>query len=98
MENSSIKLKEKINTIQNSHDEATALEMPTMTMNLPIIATVVTFGTLTALFGTVLGMIRSFAALAAGGGADSMQLSTGKMCIRDRYGASSVIPTNCHAG
>lgn len=77
MENSSIKLKEKINTIQNSHEEATALEMPTMTMNLPIIATVVTLGTLTALFGTVLGMIRSFAALAAGGGADSMALSTG---------------------
>ncbi len=72
-----IKLKEKVATIQNSHDEATALEMPTMTMNLPIIATIVTLGTLTALFGTVLGMIRSFAALAAGGGADSMALSTG---------------------
>ena len=77
METTPIKLKEKVATIQNSHDEATALEMPTMTMNLPIIATIVTLGTLTALFGTVLGMIRSFAALAAGGGADSMALSTG---------------------
>jgi biopolymer transport protein ExbB len=77
MEKVSIKLKEKVATIQNAHEEATALEMPTMTMNLPIIATIVTLGTLTALFGTVLGMIRSFAALAAGGGADSMALSTG---------------------
>ena len=58
METTNIKLKEKVATIQNSHDEATALEMPTMTMNLPIIATIVTLGTLTALFGTVLGMIR----------------------------------------
>lgn len=77
METAQIKMKEKVLTIQNAHDEATALEMPTMTMNLPIIATIVTLGTLTALFGTVLGMIRSFAALAAGGGADSMALSTG---------------------
>ena len=77
MENATMGLKEKVSTIQNAHEEATALEMPTMTMNLPIIATIVTLGTLTALFGTVLGMIRSFAALAAGGGADSMALSTG---------------------
>ena len=77
MSTANLKLKEKISNINNAHEEATALEMPTMTMNLPIIATIVTLGTLTALFGTVLGMIRSFAALAAGGGADSMALSTG---------------------
>ena len=77
MEAAPIKLKEKVAAIQNAHEEASALEMPTMTMNLPIIATIVTLGTLAALFGTVLGMIRSFAALAAGGGADSMALSTG---------------------
>lgn len=72
-----MKKKEKIARIQQAHEEATQLEMPTMTMNLPIIATIVTLGTLTALFGTVLGMIRSFAALASDGGADSMALSTG---------------------
>ncbi len=77
METVNIKLKEKVAAINNAHEEATALEMPTMTMNLPIIATIVTLGTLTALFGTVLGMIRSFAALSAGGGADSMALSQG---------------------
>ena len=72
-----MKKKEKIARIQQAHEEATQLEMPTMTMNLPIIATIVTLGTLTALFGTVLGMIRSFAALASDGGADSSALSTG---------------------
>ena len=46
-------------------------------LNMPILATIVTLGTLTALFGTVVGMIRSFAALAAGGGGDSLALSQG---------------------
>ena len=51
--------------------------MPMMQQNLPIIATITTLGTLMGLLGTVIGMIRSFAALSAGGGADSMALSTG---------------------
>ena len=58
-------------------EEATALEMPMMQQNLPIIATITTLGTLMGLLGTVIGMIRSFAALSAGGGADSMALSQG---------------------
>ena len=57
--------------------KATALEMPMMQQNLPIIATITTLGTLMGLLGTVIGMIRSFAALSAGGGADSMALSQG---------------------
>ncbi len=72
-----IKKSQKVAKIQQAHEEATQLEMPTLQMNLPIVATIVTLGTLTALFGTVVGMIRSFAALAAGGGADSQALSTG---------------------
>ena len=74
---SGLKKEQKIARIQQAHEEATQLEMPTLTMNMPIIATIVTLGTLTALFGTVVGMIRSFAALAAGGGADSQALSLG---------------------
>ena len=71
------KMEEKIAKIQAAYDEATQLEMPTLQMNMPILATIVTLGTLTALFGTVVGMIRSFAALAAGGGGDSLALSQG---------------------
>ena len=75
--NNTMKKAQKIAKIQQAHEEATQLEMPTLQMNLPIVATIVTLGTLTALFGTVLGMIRSFQALSAGGGADSMALSAG---------------------
>lgn len=68
---------QKVLSIQKSLDEATALEMPTLQMNLPILAVIVTLGVLTGLFGTVLGMIRSFSALSAGGGGDSAALSQG---------------------
>lgn len=72
-----MKKAQKIAKIQQAHEEATQLEMPTLQMNMPILATLVTLGTLTALFGTVVGMIRSFAALASGGGGDSLALSEG---------------------
>ena len=78
MENTpNLKRAAKVSKIQQAHEEATQLEMPTLQMNMPILATLVTLGTLTALFGTVVGMIKSFAALAAGGGGDSLELSTG---------------------
>ena len=78
MENSKgLKLSQKVSKIQQAHEEATQLEMPTLQMNLPIIPSIVTLGTLTGLLGTVIGMIRSFAALAAGGGGDSLALSEG---------------------
>ena len=44
-----IKLSQKIAKIQQAHEEATQLEMPTLQMNLPILATLVTLGTLTGL-------------------------------------------------
>ena len=68
---------QKILAIQKELDEATALELPMMEQNLPIIATITTLGTLMGLLGTVLGMIRSFAALSSGGGTDSIALSQG---------------------
>lgn len=68
---------QKVLAIQKQLEEATALELPMMEQNLPIIGTITTLGTLMGLLGTVIGMIRSFAALAAGGSADSMALSQG---------------------
>jgi biopolymer transport protein ExbB len=68
---------EKSAIIQKEIEEATALELPSMEQNLPIIATISTLGTLFGLLGTVLGMIRSFAALANEGAPDSLALSTG---------------------
>lgn len=69
---------QKITTIQKELEEATALEMPMLQENLPVLGSIITLGTLAGLFGTVLGMIRSFGALASGeGGTSSAALSTG---------------------
>ena len=68
---------QKLLAIQKDIEEATALELPTMEQNLPVVATISTLGTLFGLFGTVLGMIRSFAALANAGAPDSIALATG---------------------
>jgi biopolymer transport protein ExbB len=68
---------QKIINIQKTLDEATAIEMPALQENLAILATLTTLGVLLGLLGTVMGMIKSFSALSAGGGADSAALSTG---------------------
>lgn len=75
--NDSLTKDQKVIGIQKALDEATALEMPSLQENLPILAVITTLGVLFGLFGTVLGMIRSFSALSAGGGADSAALSQG---------------------
>lgn len=68
---------QKVLTIQKEVEEATSLELPTLEQNLPVIATMTTLGTLMGLLGTVIGMIKSFAALANAGSPDSIALSTG---------------------
>jgi len=68
---------QQILAIQKEVEEATALELPMLSQNLPIIATIVTLGTLMGLLGTVIGMIKSFASLAGAGGTDSIALSAG---------------------
>jgi biopolymer transport protein ExbB len=64
-------------TIQKELEEATTLELPMLSKNLVIISTIASISTLLGLFGTVLGMIRAFAALATAGAPDAVALSTG---------------------
>jgi biopolymer transport protein ExbB len=68
---------EKIIAIQKEVEEATTLELPMLEKNLSILATIASISTLFGLLGTVLGMIRSFAALANAGATDSTALATG---------------------
>lgn len=68
---------QKIVALQKEIEEVTALELPALEQNLPIIATISTVATLVGLFGTVLGMIRAFAALANSGAPDSAALANG---------------------
>jgi len=78
MEKDTVLSKEqKLASIQATLEEATSLEMPALQQNLPVLATLTTLGTLIGLFGTVLGMIKSFQALSASGAPDSTELSTG---------------------
>ena len=75
--NTVLSKEQKLTTLRNEVEEATALEMPSLSQNLPILATLTTLGTLVGLLGTVMGMIKSFQALANSGSPDSTELSTG---------------------
>jgi biopolymer transport protein ExbB len=67
----------KVILIQKDIEETTQLEMPMLEKNLIIIATLVSVATLFGLLGTVLGMIKAFAALATAGAPDSVGLANG---------------------
>ena len=68
--NTVLSKEQKLTILRNEVEEATALEMPSLQQNLPIVATLTTLGTL-------VGMIKSFQALANSGAPDATQLSTG---------------------
>jgi len=68
---------QKILSIQKELEDSTSLELPMLEKNLTILATLASVSTLVGLLGTVLGMIRAFAALAQAGAPDSSALSTG---------------------
>ncbi len=67
----------KVHAIQKALEEATALELPMLSKNMVVISTMASIGTLTGLIGTVVGMIRAFAALANAGAPDTSALATG---------------------
>lgn len=78
MNNHELDTDQKVLTIQKEIEEATALELPMLEKNLVFLSTIASCATLLGLFGTVLGMIRSFAAMAtSGGGADATALAAG---------------------
>jgi biopolymer transport protein ExbB len=68
---------QKVLALQKDLEESTALELPMLSKNLVILSTIASISVLIGLIGTVLGMIRAFAALATSGAPDAMALSTG---------------------
>jgi biopolymer transport protein ExbB len=68
---------QKVASIQQEIEETTALEMPMLERNMPVLSTIGSIGTLIALLGTVIGMIKAFSALASSGAPDAVALSTG---------------------
>lgn len=69
---------QKVLSIQKEVEEATALELPMLSKNLVFLSTITSVGTLVALLGTVIGMIKSFAALGEeGGGGAAAELAVG---------------------
>jgi len=76
--NNELTTDQKVMNIQKEIEEATALEVPMLEKNLVFLSTIASCATLLGLFGTVLGMIRSFSALgASGGGGDATALAQG---------------------
>lgn len=77
--NGELSTDQKVIAIQKEVEEATALELPMLQKNLVFLSTITSVGTLVALLGTVLGMIRAFAALGqeGGGAGAATQLAIG---------------------
>ncbi len=77
LQNSSLDPDKKVLLVQKDIQETTQLEMPMLEKNLVILATLVSIATLLGLLGTVMGMIKAFAALATAGAPDSVGLANG---------------------
>ena len=75
--NTEMDTEQKVIAIQKEVEEATALELPMLQKNLVFLSTITSVGTLVALLGTVIGMIRSFSALGESGGGAAGELAKG---------------------
>jgi len=71
--NTELTTEQKVLNIQKEVEEATALELPMLEKNLVFLSTIASVATLLGLLGTVIGMIRSFAALGESGGGEAAQ-------------------------
>jgi biopolymer transport protein ExbB len=67
----------KLAEVQRAIEEAMMLEVPLLERNLVALSTIASISVLVGLFGTVLGMIRAFLALATAGTPNAVELSTG---------------------
>lgn len=75
--NTTLDTEQKIASIKKEVEETTSLELPMMEKNLVFLATITSAATLLGLFGTVMGMIRAFAAMANAGAPDANALAAG---------------------
>jgi biopolymer transport protein ExbB len=73
----SIDRKAKVDEVQKAMEEANMLEVPLLERNLIALATIASIATMVGLLGTVIGMIRSFAALGHTGSVDAVKLAVG---------------------
>lgn len=82
---------QKIVALHKELEEATSLELPLLEKNLTIIATLASVATLIGLLGTVIGMIKAFAAIATSGAPDAVALANGisEALINTALGISS---------
>jgi len=81
---------QKVLALQKEIEESTALELPMLSRNLVFLSTIASIAVLIGLIGTVLGMIRAFAALAQAGAPDALALATGisEALINTAFGIS----------
>lgn len=77
VKNDPIEAEKKLAEVQRAIEEAMMLEVPLLERNLVALSTIASISVLVGLFGTVLGMIRSFLALATAGTPNATELSTG---------------------
>jgi biopolymer transport protein ExbB len=74
---SSMDKEQKVAALEKELEDATSLELPMLEKNLSIVATLASVSTLIGLLGTVLGMIKSFSAMASAGTPNPAELSAG---------------------
>jgi len=91
MADTTLSKEQKVVAIKQEFEEATSLELPVLEQNLVILATLANLSTLVGLLGTVLGMIRAFAALSNAGAPDASALATGisEALINTAFGIGS---------
>ena len=77
LQGSNLDKDELIEETKRTIGEANALETPILERNLIALATIASIATMVGLLGTVIGMIRSFAAMSNAGAPDASQLALG---------------------